>query len=98
MLNNEDLNTINKVVDYLFNTSKNYKDDSTLDLALELRKVADKVYRNKKISNVKSNEYNKNNKKYHCLINSLSYHRKRNNQAKVKEIEEKLKEYKNTTI
>lgn len=98
MLTNEDLNIINNTVDYLFNASKNYKDDKALDLALDLVKVANKVYRKKRVQSVKSNEYNKNNKKYHTLVNSLSYYRKRNNQAKVRELEEKINEYKNRTI
>lgn len=98
MLTNNDLETINNVIDYLFKLATNYKDGEMANNAIALRKISDKIYRNKKIQNVKSNEYNKNNKKYHCLINQKSYYKKRNNQAKVKELEEKINEHKNRTI
>lgn len=46
----------------------------------------------------KSNEYNKEHKKYHYLSNQLYYHRKKGNQSKVKELEEKINNIKNSTI
>ena len=99
MIKNEDLEIINMTIEYLHLAAKNYKDDGALDLALDLTKVANKVYRNKKEFSARSNQYNKNNKKYHNLTNQLYYYRKTNNQAKVKELEEKIKELKeNRTI
>ena len=94
MLTNEEMQVLDELIEYLdnFNSSK------SIYFSNELIKIYERIRNNKKIQNVKSNEYNKNNKKYHTLINSLSYHRKRGNQAKVKELEEKLNEYKNRTI
>lgn len=94
MLTNEEMQVLDELIEYLdnFNSSK------SIYFSNELVKMYERIRNNKKIQNVKSNEYNKNNKKYHTLINNLSYHRKRGNQAKVKELEEKLNEYKNRTI
>ena len=91
MLNNEDLKTIEKVVEYLapLGTHK------AIELTTKLIKLHNKIVNNKKEQSKKSNDYNKKNKKYHSLINSLSYHRKNKNYNKVKELEEKLTQIKN---
>ena len=92
MLNNEDLKLIENLIEYL----SQLRGSKAMYFSNELDKIYCKVINSKKLNSKKVNEYNKKNKKRHNLLNQLCYYRKTNNQAKVKELEEKLKE--NLTI
>lgn len=93
MINNEDLKVIENVIEYL----SMLKSTKATEFSNELVNIYNKVIDYKKNLSNKVNDYNKKNKKYHNLTNALYYNRKRGNQAKVREIEIKLNELKNST-
>lgn len=94
MLTNDDLKVIADTIEYL----SMLRGSKAIYFCDELDKVYCKIINKRKVQNKNSNEYNKNNRKYHNLVNQLSYHRKRGNQARVRELEIKLNELKNSTI
>lgn len=94
MLTNEDLRTIEKVVAYLALLGTY----DAIECSNALVNIHNKVVDYKRNMSDNANKYNKKNRKQHNLLNALYYHRKRGNQARVKEIEEKINELKNTTI
>ena len=92
MLTNDDLKVLQGVIFAL-------EDLEVSNLIInDLVSIYNKCVDIKRKQNKNSNKYNKNNRKYHSLINSLSYHRKRGNQARARKIEIKLNELKNSTI
>ena len=91
MLTNEELKLLSDLIEYL----SMLRGSKAMYFSAELDKIYYKIVNNKKEQSKKSNDYNKKNKKYHSLINSLSYHRKNKNYNKVKELEEKLTQIKN---
>lgn len=92
MLTNDDLKVLQGVIFAL-------EDLEVSNLIInDLVSVYNKCVDIKREQNKNSNKYNKNNRKYHSLINSLSYHRKRGNYSRVRELEIKLNELKDSTI
>ena len=94
MLTNEDLKLLGDLIEYL----SQLRGSKAIYFCEELDKLYWKVVDYKKNMSDNANKYNKKNRKQHNLLNALYYHRKRGNQARVKEIEEKINELKNTTI
>lgn len=94
MINNEDLKVIENVIEYL----SMLKSTKATEFSNELVNIYNKVVDYKQNMSDNANKYNKKNRKQHNLTNALYYHRKRGNQARVKELEEKINELKNRTI
>ena len=98
MLTNYDLEVLLNIYDVLDEIFKTYRDKYIITLQKDLENIIIKLDNYKKEHSQREKERHRKDKKYHNLINSLYYHRKRGNQARVKELEEKLAAYKNPTI
>lgn len=93
MLTNDDLKLIEEVARFLNGLAT----PRSITLCNKLVKLHNKVVDEKNKRNEKSKKYNKEHKKYHNLINAMYYNRKRGNWARVREIEEEIKNFKNLT-
>lgn len=93
MLTNDDLKLIGEVARFLNGLAT----PRSITLCNKLVKLHNKVVDEKNKRNEKSKKYNKEHKKYHNLINAMYYNRKRGNWARVREIEEEIKNFKNLT-
>lgn len=93
MLTNDDLKILSKTIEYL----SMLRGSKAMYFCEELDKIYYKVVDEKNKRNEKSKKYNKEHKKYHNLINAMYYNRKRGNWARVREIEEEIKNFKNLT-
>ena len=89
-MTNEELKVLDEAVEYL----SMLRGSKAIYFSEELSKIYDKQMYRRKEQRRTSNIYNKENKKYHQLTNQLYYHRKKGNQAKIRELEDKLKNYK----
>jgi hypothetical protein len=70
----------------------------TVEDFLDYMVVIEKIIEDKKRLSDKSNKYNKENKEYHKIMNSISYFRKNGNSEKLEFWEMKLREYKEKKI
>lgn len=93
MLTNDDLKLIEEVARFLNGLAT----PRSITLCNKLVKLHNKVVDEKNKRNEKSKKYNKEHKKYHNLINAMYYNRKRGNWARVRELEEEIKNFKNLT-
>lgn len=93
MLTNDDLKLIEEVARFLNGLAT----PRSITLCNKLVKLHNKVVDEKNKRNENSKKYNKEHKKYHNLINAMYYNRKRGNWARVREIEEEIKNFKNLT-
>ena len=93
MLINDDLKLIEEVARFLNDLAT----PRSITLCNKLVKLHNKVVDEKNKRNENSKKYNKEHKKYHNLINAMYYNRKRGNWARVRELEEEIKNFKNLT-
>ena len=93
MLTNDDLKLIEEVARFLNGLAT----PRSITLCNKLVKLHNKVVDNKNKVSENSRKYNKEHKKRHNLINALYYNKKRGNWARVREIEEEIKNFKNLT-
>lgn len=93
MLTNNDLKLIEEVARFLNGLAT----PRSITLCNKLVKLHNKVVDEKNKRNENSKKYNKEHKKRHNLINALYYNKKRGNWARVREIEEEIKNFKNLT-
>lgn len=93
MLTNDDLKLIEEVARFLNGLAT----PRSITLCNKLVKLHNKVVDNKNKVSENSRKYNKEHKKYHNLINAMYYNRKRGNWARVRELEEEIKNFKNLT-
>jgi hypothetical protein len=93
VLTNDDLKLIEEVARFLNGLAT----PRSITLCNKLVKLHNKVVDEKNKRNEKSKKYNKEHKKYHNLINAMYYNRKRGNWARVRELEEEIKNFKNLT-
>lgn len=110
ILKNEDMEILKDIELYLYNVNKDcyveengifavrkgdIKDFNALELYFKLYAIIEESEKEKVKANKKSNEYNKINREYHNISNSLYQARRRKNNEKIRYWENKLEEYKN---
>ena len=89
----KDLEILIEVEDFLYkNINTNNKKQS--ELFTQYWNLVERICQTKDLEKKKSRDFNKTNKEYHNLSNCLYQARKNNNKQKIKEYEEKIKEYK----
>lgn len=89
----KDLEILIEVEDFLYkNIKSNNKKES--ELFTQYWNLVERICQKKDLEKKKSRDFNKMNKEYHNLSNCLYQARKNNNKQKIKEYEEKIKDYK----
>ena len=91
MLNNDELRLISDVIEYL----SMLRGSKAIYFSQELDKMYYKYTEKKKELSKRSNEYNYKHMEKHLLSKKIRYHKKRNNQERVKELTKKLEELQN---
>lgn len=109
ILKNEHLEILKDIELYLYSINKEcfvetnnffvakkteLKDKKALELYFKLYAMIEEFIKAKEIANDKSNQFNKNNKEYHRIMNNISQAKRKNNIKLLKYWQNELKKYK----